>query len=93
LQDTPNSFCPEGVGATGVALHLVGDLARSGSKTCACGVPDALRWMILLPVPARSPTRWSATPATSHAFGRSGIAVWFELLILAEGFGRLRANA
>jgi hypothetical protein len=61
--DAPNGFCPKGVGATGVALHLVGDLARSGSKTCACGVPDAPRWMILLPVPGRSPTSLAPTPS------------------------------
>jgi hypothetical protein len=46
LQDAPHGFCPEGVGATGVALHLVGDLARSGSKTCACDVTDAPSWLI-----------------------------------------------
>ena len=79
LQGTPNRFCPEGVG-----VRLVGDLPRSGSKTCTCGVPDAPSWLILLPVPGRSPTRWSATAATSHAFGRSGIEVWFGLFILAE---------
>jgi hypothetical protein len=35
-------FCLEGVGATGVALHLARDLPGTGSKTCACGVSDII---------------------------------------------------
>jgi hypothetical protein len=58
LQDTLNGFCPEGVG-----VRLVGDLPRSGSKTCTCGVPDEASWLILLPVPGRSPTSQAPTPS------------------------------
>jgi hypothetical protein len=37
--------------------------------------------------------RQIADKSGSHAFGRSGIAVWLELLILAESRERLLANA
>ncbi len=47
--------------AEGVGARLVGDLARSGSKPCACGGSDALHRLTLLPVPGRSPTSLAPT--------------------------------
>jgi hypothetical protein len=68
---TPQSrFCPEGVGA-----RLVGDLPGSGSKIIhlrASGTPHA---QVLLPLRARSPTRWSATPVAPTPSGQTPFGV------------------
>jgi hypothetical protein len=50
-----------------VGGRLADDLARSGSKYWACGESGGMSCLILRLLRSRSPTRWSATPATSHA--------------------------
>jgi hypothetical protein len=77
LQDTPNGFCPEGVGA-----RLVGDLARSGSKISYRDASGTLHTQVLLPLRGRSPTSRAPTPS-----GQKRDCGVFELLILAEGRG------
>ena len=57
-----------------MALHLVGDLPGTGSKISQLGVSGTPHAQVLLPLRARSPTRWSATPAASHALRAE--AVW-----------------
>ena len=63
-------FWAEPVGAV-----LAGDLARSGSKTCACGKADLPRRLISGPL--RSPSSASQTP-TPCGQKRIANGVWFD---------------
>jgi hypothetical protein len=61
--------------AEGVGARLVGDLPGTGSKIIhlsASGTPHA---QVLLPLRARSPTRWSATPVAPTPSGQKPLGV------------------
>jgi hypothetical protein len=53
-----------------VALHLVGDLPGTGSKISQLGASGTPHAQVLLPLRARSPTRWSATPVAPTPSGQ-----------------------
>jgi hypothetical protein len=66
---------PKAWEVAGVAHHLVGDLPGTGSRISQLGASGTPHAQVLLPLRARSPTRWSATPVAPTPSGQKPFGV------------------